>query len=113
MRTTDKNRDTPGLFTASRSLSAEAVLQQIKESLYDLNPPGEALYVQLYQALADEHQRAIDSKQQDMADLLRDLVTNAHLILSLGYPDNPPSHLPGSGSPQTIRALMHRRDDQE
>ncbi|KIO48285.1 hypothetical protein [Nitrosospira sp. NpAV] len=113
MRTTDKNHDTPGSFTASRSLSTEAFLQQINESLYDLNPPGEALYVQLYQALADEHQRAIDNKQQDMADLSRSVMTNAHLILSLGSPDNPPSHLSGSGSPQTIRALMHRHNDQE
>jgi hypothetical protein len=113
MKTTDKNQDILGLFTASRSSSAEAVLQQIKESLYDLNPPGEALYAQLYQALTDEHQRAIDSKQQDMADLLRSLMTNAHLILSLGCSDNPPSHLSDSRSPQTIRALMHRYDDQE
>lgn len=113
MRTTDKNQDTPGLFMVSRSSSAEAVLQQIKESLYDLNPPGEALYVQLYQGLADEHQRAIDSKQQDMTDLLRSVMTNTHLILTLGCSDNPPSHLSGSGSPQTIRALMHRREDQE
>lgn len=95
------------------STSSEAVLQQIKESLYDLNPPGEALYVRLYQALADEHQHAIDNKQQDMADLLRSLMTNVHLILSLGSTDNPSTHLSGSGSPQTIRALMHRYEDQE
>jgi hypothetical protein len=113
MRTIDKNQDILGLFTASRSFTAEAVLQQIKESLYDLNPPGEALYAQLYQALADEHQRAIDNKQQDMANLLRDLMANAHLILSLGCPDIPSVHLSDSRSPQTIRALMHRYDDQE
>lgn len=95
------------------SPSAEAILQQIRESLYDLNPPSEAHYAQLYQALADEHQRAIDLKEQEMADLLRSVMTNVHLILTLANPDNHTPNPPGVGSPQTIRALMHQRDQLE
>ena len=93
--------------------SAEAILQQIKDGLYDLKTPSEALYVQFYQALADDHQRAIDTKEQEMADLLRSVMVNAHLILSLAYPDNHTPNPPGAGRPQTIRALMHQRDQLE
>ncbi len=95
------------------SSSAKAIYQQIKEGLYDLNPPSDALYVQFYQALADDHQRAIDTKEQEMADLLRSVMVNAHLILSLAYPDNHTPNPPGTGCPQTIRALMHQRDQLE
>ncbi len=90
--------------------SAETILQQIRENLSDLNPPSEAQCVQLYQALADEHQRAMDAKQQEMADSLRRIMVNVHLILSIAYPDSRISNPPGSGSPQTIRALMHQRN---
>ena len=95
------------------SPSSEAILQQIKESLYDLNPPGEAQCVQLYQALADEHQHAIDMKQQEMTELLQRIMVNVHLILTVAYPDNQVSSLPGSSSPKTIRALIHKRDHLE
>ena len=93
------------------SPSSEAILQLIRDSLYDLNVPGEALYVLLYQALADEHQRAIDMSEREMADALRRVMVNVHLILSLNAPDDIPVQ-PDTGSPQTIRALMHRRDPQ-
>ncbi len=95
------------------SPAAEAIHQQIKEVLYDLKPPSDALYVQFYQALADGHQRAINQKEQEMADLLRNVMVNAHLILSLAYPDNHTPNPPGAGHPQTIRALMHQRDQLE
>ncbi|PTQ98740.1 hypothetical protein C8R30_10917 [Nitrosomonas nitrosa] len=45
-----------------------------------------------------------------MADSLRRIMVNVHLILSIAYPDSPISNPPGSGSPQTIRALMHKRN---
>ena len=92
---------------------SETVIYEIKESLSDLNPPSEAQCVQLCQARADEHQRTVDAKRQEMDDAMRDVMTNVHLILSIGHPDDP---LPGpsvSGVPQTIRALIHRRGDQE
>lgn len=92
------------------SPSIGTILQQVKESLNDLDPPSEAKCVQLYQALADEHQHAIDMKQQEMADSLRRIMVNVHLILSIAYPDSQISNQPGSGSPQTIRALMHQRN---
>lgn len=107
------NTSKPFGSSDTSSPSAETILQQIRESLSDLSPPGEAHYVQLYQALAEEHQRALDMKQQAMADLLRSVMTSAHLILTLGHPDDHPPGPPASGSPQTIRALIHRRDDQE
>ncbi len=101
-------------FTLNTSSpSAEAFIQQIEDGLYDLKSPSEALYVQLYQALADEHQRAIDMKEQEMTDLLRGVMVNVHLILSLTYPDNHTPNPPGAGIPQTIRALMHQRDQLE
>lgn len=92
------------------SPSVGTILQQINEGLNDLNPPSEAQCVQLYQALADEHQNAIDAAQMEMADSLRRIMVNVHLILSIAYPDSHISSPPGSGSPQTIRALMHQRD---
>lgn len=97
-----------GLDTASPSIGT--ILQQINEGLNDLDPPSEAQCVQLYQALADEHQRAIDRKEQEMTEQLRRIMVNVHLILSIAYPDSQISSPPGSGSPQTIRALMHQRD---
>lgn len=99
---------TPTLFGSDASSSAGTILQQINEGLNDLNPPSEAQCVQLYQALLDEHQNAIDAAQVEMADSLRRIMVNVHLILSIAYPDSPISSPPGSGSPQTIRALMHQ-----
>ena len=92
--------------------SAETILQQIRESLSDLNPPSEAHCAQLYRVLAEEHQRALDLKQQEMDDALRNVMMNVHLILSIGHPDSHLSDPPASGSPQTIRALIHRPDEQ-
>ncbi len=92
------------------SPSSEPIIQQITDGLYDLDVPSEALYAQLYQALADEHQHAIDLKEQEMAETLRRIMVNVHLILSLAYPDNLASNPPGSGSPQTIRALIKQRE---
>lgn len=93
--------------------SSAVIRKQIEECLYDLGLPSEALYIQLYQALADEHQSAIDDKQQKMNDLLRDIMANVHMILSLGNPDNYSSTFTNSGCSQTIRALIHRSEDQE
>ena len=101
---------TPTSFGSDASPSVGTILQQINEGLNDLNPPSEAQCIQLYQALADEHQSAIDTAQVEMADSLRRVMVNVHLILSIAYPDSPISSPPGSGSPQTIRALMHKRD---
>ena len=101
---------TPTSFGSDASPSVGTILQQINEGLNDLNPPSEAQCVQLYQALAEEHQSAIDAAQMEMADSLRRIMVNVHLILSIAYPDSPISSPPGSGSPQTIRALMHKRD---
>ncbi|MCB1937421.1 MAG: hypothetical protein KDF59_15945 [Nitrosomonas sp.] len=101
---------TPTSFGSDASPSVGTILQQINEGLNDLNPPSEAQCIQLYQALADEHQSAIDTAQVEMADSLRRIMVNVHLILSIAYPDSPISSPPGSGSPQTIRALMHKRD---
>tara|TARA_R110000782_G_scaffold211632_1_gene299783 strand:- start:10 stop:330 length:321 start_codon:yes stop_codon:yes gene_type:complete len=91
--------------TASPSIGT--ILQQINDGLNDLDPPSEAQCVQLYQALVDEHQRAIDRKEQEMTEQLRRIMVNVHLILSIAYPDSQISTPPGSGSPKTIRALMH------
>lgn len=91
---------------------SETVIYDIKESMSDLNPPSEAHCVQLYRALAEEHQRALDLKQQEMDDALRNVMMNVHLILSIGHPDSHLSGPPASGSPQTIRALIHRPDEQ-
>ncbi|SEP76793.1 hypothetical protein [Nitrosomonas ureae] len=99
-------------FGADTSSSA-AIRQQIEECLYDLGLPSEALYIQLYQALVDEHQSAIDGKQQEMNDLLRNIMANVHMILSLGNPDNYTSTFTNSGSSQTIRALIHRHENRE
>ncbi len=94
--------------------SSSAVIRQtIEDCLYDLGLPSEALYIQLYQALADEHQSAIDDKQQEMNSLLRDVMANVHMILSLSSPDNYTFAFSDSGSSQTIRALIHRHEDQE
>jgi len=93
--------------------SSAVIRQQIEEILYDLGLPSEALYIQLYQALADEHQSAIDDKQQEMNSLLRDVMANVHMILSLSSPDIYTSTYPNSGSSQSIRALIHRHEDQE
>lgn len=99
-------------FGAEVSSSA-VIRQQIQECLYDLGLPSEALYIQLYQALADEHQSAIDDKQQKMNDLLRDIMANVHMILSLGNSDSYTSTFTPSGSSQTIRALIHLHEDRE
>jgi hypothetical protein len=101
---------TPFGSDASSLSSVVTVLQLINEGLNDLNPPSEAQCVQLYQALLDEHQNAIDAAQVEMVDSLRRIMVNVHLILSIAYPDSPISSPPGSGSPQTIRALMHQRN---
>ncbi len=99
-------------FDAETSSSA-VIRQQIKECLYDLGLPSEALYIQLYQALADEHQSAINDKQQEMNSLLRSIMANVHMIISLSSPDNYTSTFSNYGSSQTIRALIHRHEDQE
>ncbi len=101
------------LGSDTASLSIGTILQHINDGLNDLDPPSEAQCIQLYQALIDEHQRAIDRKQQEMAEQLRRIMVNVHLILSIAYPDSRMTSPPGSGSPQTIRALMHQRDYQE
>jgi len=100
-------------FGSDMPLSSETILQEIRENLSDLSPPGEGCYVQLYRALAEEHQRALDLKQQEMDDALRNVMMNVHLILSIGHPDSHLSGPPASGFPQTIRALIHRPDEQE
>ena len=92
--------------------SAETATQAIKESLADLHPPNEAHYVQLYQALAAEHQQAMDTKKQEIEDLTLRIVTNVHLILSLDYPDDHSSVISAS-APPTIRALIQRHDREE
>lgn len=93
-------------------LSAETATQAIKESLADLHPPSEAHYVQLYQALAAEHQQAMDMKKQEIDDLTLRIMTNVHLILSLGHPDDHSSVISAS-APSTIRALIQRHDGKE
>lgn len=93
-------------------LSAETVIQEIKESLADLYPPGDAQYIQLYQALASEYQQAVDNKQQEIDDLTLRVMTNVHLILSLDYPDDHSSVISAS-APPTIRALIQRHDGEE
>ena len=99
-------------FASDPSPSAEGTLQQIRESLSDLNPPSEAHCAQLYRALAEEHQRALNLKQQQMDDALRNVMMNVHLILSIGRPDPHLFDPSASGSPQTIRALIHRPEEQ-
>ena len=90
-------------FCPIASPSIGTILQHINEGLNDLDPPSEAQCVQL----VDEHQRAIDRKEQEMTEQLRRIMVNVHLILSIAYPDSQISTPPGSGSPKTIRALMH------
>lgn len=99
-------------FASDPSPSAEATLQQIRESLSDLNPPSEAHCAQLYRALAEEHQRALDLKQRQMDDALRNVMMNVHLILSIGHADDHLPSPPVSGVPPTIRALIHRPEEQ-
>ena len=92
--------------------SAETILQHMGEDLSNFSPPSEAHCAQLYRALAEEHQRALDLKQRQMDDALRNVMMNVHLILSIGRPDPHLSNPSASGSPQTIRALIHRPEEQ-
>lgn len=107
----EKNMKVPENFNRT-PLSAETATQAIKESLADLHPPSEAHYVQLYQALAAEHQQAMDMKKQEIDDLTLRIMTNVHLILSLGHPDDHSSVISAS-APSTIRALIQRHDGKE
>ncbi|MXS77906.1 hypothetical protein ABF87_08000 [Nitrosomonas sp. JL21] len=102
---------TPENFNPTPS-SIETAIQEIKESLADLYPPGDAQYIQLYQSLASEHQQALQAKQQEIDDLTRRVMTNVHLILSLDYPDDHSSVISAS-APPTIRALIQRHDGEE
>lgn len=93
-------------------LSAEAAILEIKGNCADLYPPSESQYIQLYQAVAAEHQQAMDTKWQEIDDLTRRIMTNVHLILSLGHPDDHSSVISAS-APSTIRALIQRHDEEE
>lgn len=99
---------------SSTEPSSETIIQQMNEGLYDLSLPSDALYAQLAQALIDEHQRAIDMKEQEVIDLLRSVMANAHLILTLANSDKyTPITTTHASSPQTIRALIHKREQLE